>query len=260
MLSPGRIVKCVVMSAAAVGLVAVCSNLKALEHGKDANLVSAAEALVEVSILSPSNSSSAAPRSFATSPSTSSEAPEFFEFLAATTRAPELRKALAETGTTPKASRTPAGKADTIAVMLAMQRSGTNFLAVELSRHPCIDLQHELFNDLKKVGFRWSLKLRQKVLKRFLFLDFDASAIAHFPENTQDILSRSLESFKAGVPVRGFNWKLNQDFLPAWGTWLPDLMVKHRIRLIWVQRNNLLRRIFSNQANKKTGTWGTTND
>ena len=29
MLSAGRIVKCVVMSAAAVGLVAVCSNLKA---------------------------------------------------------------------------------------------------------------------------------------------------------------------------------------------------------------------------------------
>ncbi|CAE7752551.1 Tnks [Symbiodinium sp. CCMP2592] len=144
--------------------------------------------------------------------------------------------------------------ADTIAVMLAMQRSGTNFLAVELSRHPCIDLQHELFNDLKKAGFPW------KVLKRFLFLDFDASAIAHFPENTQDILSRSLESFKAGVPVRGFNWKLNQDFLPAWGTWLPDLMVKHRVRLIWVQRNNLLRRIFSNQANKKTRTWGTTNE
>ena len=118
---------------------------------------------MEVSILSPSNSSSVAPRSFATSPSTSSEAPEFFEFPSATTRAPELRKALAETGTTPKASRTPAGKADTIAVMLAMQRSGTNFLAVELSRHPCIDLQHELFNDLKKAGFPWSLKLRQKL-------------------------------------------------------------------------------------------------
>ncbi|CAE7242168.1 unnamed protein product, partial [Symbiodinium sp. CCMP2456] len=203
--------------------------------------------------------------SFATSPSTSSEAPAV-ESVLATTRAPELWKTLAETGTTPKSSRTPASKADTIAVMLAMQRSGTNFLAVELSRHPCIDLQHELFNDLKKAGFPWSLKLRQKlearvkVLKRFLFLDFDASAIAHFPENTQDILSRSLESFKAGVPVRGFNWKLNQDFLPAWGTWLPDLMVKHRIRLIWVQRNNLLRRIFSNQANKKTRTWGTTNE
>eukprot|EP00439_Symbiodinium_sp_Y106_P078165 s866_g16.t5 len=259
MLSAGRIVKCVVMSAAAVGLVAVCSNLKALENGKDANLLSAAEALVEVSLLSPSNSSSVAPRSFATSPSTS-EAQKALETVLATTRAPELWTSLAETGTTPKSPRTPASKADTIAVMLAMQRSGTNFLAVELSRHPCIDLQHELFNDLKKAGFPWSLKLRQKVLKRFLFLDFDASAIAHFPENTQDILSRSLESFKAGVPVRGFNWKLNQDFLPAWGTWLPDLMVKHRVRLIWVQRNNLLRRIFSNQANKKTRTWGTRNE
>ena len=113
-------------------------SLKALEHGKDANLLSAAEALVEVSLLSPSNSSSVAPRSFATSPSTS-EAQKALETVLATTRAPEL-------WTSP---RTPASKADTIAVMLAMQRSGTNFLAVELSRHPCIDLQHELFNDLK---------------------------------------------------------------------------------------------------------------
>ena len=40
-------------------------------------------------------------------------------------------------------------RSETIAIMLAMQRSGTNFLAVELSRHPCIDFQHELFNDLK---------------------------------------------------------------------------------------------------------------
>ena len=141
------------------------------------------------------------------------------------------------------------------AIMLAMQRSGTNFLSAELNRHPCISMQPELF-----VHGSWTPELQKQTVEIFLSMNVSAAQLQRFPNTTQEVLKNSAQAFRSGAVVRGFNWKLNQDFVPCWKTWLADVVAKHDVRLIWVQRLNILRRIFSNYANKKTKTAVTKNE
>ena len=148
----------------------------------------------------------------------------------------------------------PLRKHQTFAIILAMQRSGTSLLTVELSRHPCISMQSELF-----VQGSWNPKLQKQVVEVFFGTRVSDVQMLVLPNITQDILKKSRQAVEEGAAVQGFNWKLNQDFIPCWHTWLGDWAAHHGVRLIWVQRINLLRRIFSNHANKQTGVAVTTN-
>ncbi|CAE7423494.1 unnamed protein product [Symbiodinium natans] len=140
------------------------------------------------------------------------------------------------------------------AIMLAMQRSGTSFLALELNRHPCINMQSELF-----IHGSWTPELRKDALEIFFRADMNVSELGMFPSTAQEVLVHSARAFREGAVARGFNWKLNQEFVPCWHSWLGDWVAKHGVRLIWVQRLNMLRRIFSNEANKRNKLAVTTN-
>ena len=80
------------------------------------------------------------------------------------------------------------------------------------------------------------------------------------------------EDQRNGRLVRGFNWcpgesmgplgaveprKVNQAFPEDWSSWFRKYALRHEVRVVFLERRNDLRRIFSVEANRKVPVYAT---
>lgn len=136
-------------------------------------------------------------------------------------------------------------------VLLAQQRSGTHWLTEQLNQHPCIDIQPEVL--CCNHTSWWPPALRRKAIQRF----FDPARVPSdmvvdgkkMPWTVEHYVQESALRLKRGRSIRGFNWKIDQGFLSDWPEWFRPYAANHSIRILWVQRRNLLRRLVSGYAN-----------
>ena len=139
----------------------------------------------------------------------------------------------------------------TWAILLAQQRSGTHWLTEKLNQHPCIDIQPEILccNETSW----WPPALRKMAIRRF----FDPADVPSdmvvdgkkMPWQVERYVQISARELGFGKFIRGFNWKIDQGFLEDWPAWFHQYSSNHSIRILWVQRKNLVRRLVSGHAN-----------
>lgn len=146
------------------------------------------------------------------------------------------------------------GKVDSMqtwVVLLAQQRSGIHWLTEQLNQHACIDIKPEILCCNHTTW--WPPKLRKMAIQRF----FDPAAVPSdmvvdgkkMPWVVEKYVQESAFRLARGRSIRGFNWKIDQGFLNDWPDWFRPYAVNHSIRILWVQRRNLLRRLVSGYAN-----------
>lgn len=146
-------------------------------------------------------------------------------------------------------------------VLLSLQRSGTHWLSHELNRDPCIAVLPEiLYHQTERFSW-WTPTLRREAIQGFFkgkLLDptaeFDGKQL---PWTLVDYVAQTGKDLQNGRLVRGFNWKVNQAFPEDWSSWFKKYCLQHKIRIVFLQRRNDLRRIFSVEANRKVPLYAT---
>ncbi|CAE7854032.1 unnamed protein product [Symbiodinium sp. KB8] len=147
-------------------------------------------------------------------------------------------------------------------ILLAQQRSGTHWLTEKLNQHPCIDIQPEILccNDTSW----WPPALRKMGIRRFLDpADVPSDMVVDgkkMPWQVERYVQISARELGNGKFIRGFNWKINQGFLEDWPVWFHQYSSNHSIRILWVQRKNLVRRLVSGHANQEQHIAATQDD
>jgi len=144
-----------------------------------------------------------------------------------------------------------APSSETWIILLAFQRSGTHYLTQELSRHPCMYVAGEI---LLAPGLKedwWSPQKRRAGIKTFYNISLSAEEkTLELPEVSAQWASESSKALAEGKMIRGFNWKVSQGFLQDL-PWIEEFIATHQVRLIWLQRRNMLRRYLSMQSNRR---------
>ncbi|CAE6971988.1 unnamed protein product [Symbiodinium sp. CCMP2592] len=147
-------------------------------------------------------------------------------------------------------------------ILLAQQRSGTHWLTEKINQHPCIDVQPEILccNDTSW----WPPALRKMAIRRFFNpADVPSDMVVDgkkMPWQVERYVQISARELGSGKFIRGFNWKINQGFLEDWPAWFRQYSSNHSIRILWVQRKNLVRRLVSGHANAVQGVAATQDD
>lgn len=146
-------------------------------------------------------------------------------------------------------------------VLLSLQRSGTHWLSHELNRDPCIAVLPEiLYHQTEKFTW-WTAAMRREAIEGFFrskLLDpaayFDGKQL---PWTLVDYVAQTAKDLESGRLVRGFNWKVNQAFPEDWSSWFKKYCMQHKVRILFLQRRNNLRRLLSVEANRKVPVYAT---
>ncbi|CAK9095309.1 unnamed protein product [Durusdinium trenchii] len=140
---------------------------------------------------------------------------------------------------------------ETWIILLAFQRSGTHWLTQELSRHPCIYVAGEI---LLAPGLKedwWSPQKRRAGIKTFYNISLTPEeATLELPAVSGQWATEAAKALAAGKFIRGFNWKVSQGFLQDL-PWIKSFIAGHKVKLIWLQRHNMLRRYLSMMSNRR---------
>lgn len=125
-------------------------------------------------------------------------------------------------------------------ITMTVQRTGSTWLSDELDAHPCITSGKEIFLN-EKTGdppWVWSDAKKRLALEAL----FDGRASLNFSA------TRSFEKFLGrcagarGDVACGFKWMMSQHVDRAWDAgWLPELCAARKLRVVFLERLNLLR-------------------
>ncbi|KAH8064831.1 ubiquitin-protein transferase [Aureococcus anophagefferens] len=125
-------------------------------------------------------------------------------------------------------------------ITMTVQRTGSTWLSDELDAHPCITSGKEIFLN-EKTGdppWVWSDAKKRLALEAL----FDGKASLNFSA------TRSFEKFLGrcagarGDVACGFKWMMSQHVDRAWDAgWLPELCAARKLRVVFLERLNLLR-------------------
>ena len=148
---------------------------------------------------------------------------------------------------------------ETWIILLAFQRSGTHYLTQELSRHPCMYVAGEI---LLAPGLKedwWSPEKRRAGIKTFYNMSLSSEEKSlELPPVSEEWALEAAKALASGKMIRGFNWKVSQGFLQDL-PWIEAFIAKHKVKLIWLQRRNMLRRYLSMMSNRRFLVAATTN-
>lgn len=145
-------------------------------------------------------------------------------------------------------------------VLLSLQRSGTHWLSHELNRDPCISVLPEiLYHQTEKFTW-WTPTMRRVSIEGFFKCSVDGEKEIDgklLPWTLVDYVKQTAQDLQNGRLVRGFNWKVNQAFPEDWANWFKKYSMRHKVRIVFLQRRNDLRRIFSVEANRRIPVYAT---
>lgn len=130
--------------------------------------------------------------------------------------------------------------------VITIQRTGSTWLAEALDRHPCVQSGLEMFLN-EKVGvdpFTWSDAQKLRGLEA-MFTD-DGPNVTVGVNSTRrfhSFLTRCRRASAGKHPGTscGFKWMLSQHVDRVWDTWLPEFCARRGVRLVFLERLNLLR-------------------
>uniref|UniRef100_A0A7S1WP86 Protein-tyrosine sulfotransferase n=1 Tax=Alexandrium catenella TaxID=2925 RepID=A0A7S1WP86_ALECA len=142
-------------------------------------------------------------------------------------------------------------------LLLAFQRTGTHWLTSALMQHSCIDVQPEVFylEPDESSTMTWDSATRRAATELyFRDRDADAAELSDFSTSFRVYYNRSRSWLQnEGRAAIGFNLKVNEGFAEDWDIWLKSFATQTQLRIIWLQRQNILRSILSALILQETG-------
>ena len=125
-------------------------------------------------------------------------------------------------------------------ITMTVQRTGSTWLSDELDAHPCITSGKEIFLNEKTGDPPWVWSDAKKRLALEALFDGQASLNFSATRSFEKFLGRCAGA--RGDVACGFKWMMSQHVDRAWDAgWLPELCAARKLRVVFLERLNLLR-------------------
>ena len=140
-------------------------------------------------------------------------------------------------------------------ITMTVQRTGSTWLSDELDAHPCITSGKEIFLNEKTGDPPWVWSDAKKRLALEALFDGQASLNFSATRSFEKFLGRCAGA--RGDVACGFKWMMSQHVDRAWDAgWLPELCAARKLRVVFLERLNLLRVHASTVAKNLASTIG----